>query len=116
MSGKYTKQGVFPLILDGSEEVTGANQVWGIDTGKVGLIKLTGTVGFGFNGTTSPADNSGDSVYVVNTNESGDTNVLIVPDPFVDNKERVNLAAGEAALFTYHHDHGWLPMGHVTLT
>lgn len=113
MSGKYTKQGVFPIILDGSEEV-GANSTWGDNTGKVGLIKGTTTVTLTFDSTNFPADNSGDSVYVVST--SGTLTVSITPDPFVADDDIVQLSAGESVWLTYHHDHGWLPMGNVTLT
>lgn len=113
MAGKYTKQGVFPIILDGSEGITGAS-TWGEDTGKVGLIESTGTQTLTFDSTNFPADNSGDSVYVVSL--SGTCSVNVTPDPFVTNNDLVALSTGESVWLMYHHDHGWLVMGNVTLS
>lgn len=112
MAGKYTKQGVFPIILDGSEEITDS-VTWGEGTGKVGLIENTGTNTITFDGTNFPADNSGDSVYVVSL--QGTCTVVITPDPFVEDDDRLALSAGESVWLTYHHDHRWLAMGNVTL-
>lgn len=113
MAGKYTKQGVFPIILDGSEEIS-ASSTWGEDTGKVGLIKNTGGNVLFLKSTDFPADNSGDSVYVVSL--EGTCSISIQPDPFVDNDNLIQLTAGQSAWFMYHHDHGWLVMGNAALT
>ena len=116
MAGKYTKQGVFPIILDGSETVSGTGLTWGEDTGKVGLIKFTSDGGsLTFDSENFPADNSGDSVYVVSL---GTVNVNFTPDPFSAGSEddQLSINAGGCIWVTYHHDHGWMPMSKVTLT
>ena len=110
MAGKYTKQGVFPLILDGSHSTAG-NETWGNDTEKVGVIKITGLHTVTFDSTNYPAENSGDTVVVANTGASNGI-VAISPDPFGDSdSDAILLAVGDFTTVMYHHDHGWIPLG-----
>lgn len=110
MAGKYTKQGVFPLILDGSHSTT-ASDKWGEDIPKVGLVKITGNHTVTFDTTNYPADNSGDSVLCYNTGASS-VSLAITPDPFGDaTADSVAIGPGDSVLMMYHHDHGWVALG-----
>jgi hypothetical protein len=114
MSGKYTKQGVFPLILDGSAS-TVASDTWGEDIPKVGLVKITGQHIVTFDSTNYPADNSGDTVVVYNTGTSSSSvGVVITPDPFTDDSaDTITVGPGDSCTVMYHHDHGWIALGFV---
>jgi len=112
MSGKYTKQGVFPLILDGSAS-TAASDTWGEDIDKVGLVQITSNHTVTFDSTNYPADNSGDTVIVINTGASTGS-VVISPDPFDDETaDTISVGPGDTCTVMYHHDHGWLFIGFV---
>lgn len=113
MAGKYTKQGVFPLILDGSAS-TEASDTWGEDISKVGLVKITALHNVTFDSTNYPADNSGDTVVVYNIGASN-ANVLITPDPFADlTTDSIACGPGDSVTVMYHHDHGWIAIGQVS--
>jgi len=108
MAGKYTKQGVFPLILDGSHSTAGS-ETWGSDTEKVGLIKITGAHTFTFDG--SYPGEPGDTVVVANNTAAG-VFVDITPDPLSDaDSDNFAITAGNYLTIMYHHDHGWIPVG-----
>jgi hypothetical protein len=108
MAGKYTKQGVFPLILDGSHSTAG-NETWGNNTEKVGLIKITGAHTFTFDG--SYPGESGDTVVVANNTAAG-VFVDITPDPLSDDtSDDILIGAGNYLTMMYHQDHGWIPLG-----
>ena len=113
MSGKYTKQGVFPLILDGSASTT-ASDTWGEDIDKVGLVQIPGNHTVTFDSTNYPADNSGDTVIVINTGASTPS-VIISPSPFGDATADTipSFGPGDTCTVMYHHDHGWLFIGFV---
>ena len=113
MAGKYTKQGVFPLILDGSAS-TVASDTWGEDISKVGLVKITGAHTVTFDSTNYPADNSGDAVVLYNTSSSNGS-VAITPDPFGDvTADAITVGPGDSCTVMFHHDHGWIALGLVS--